>query len=81
MADIEKGKQEGNNYNGIEYKDMFRWANIQLKDQRTKKQTDKKTNVTFRLSEKHKAKLKMIAKQQNTYPTNLFEQWIDSQPI
>ncbi|MEZ4846859.1 MAG: hypothetical protein R2877_08005 [Bdellovibrionota bacterium] len=78
ISDIQKGKPEGNDYNGIAYKDMLRWANIQLKDQRTKKQEDKKTNMTLRLTEKHKTKFKNIAKRKNTTPTKLFEDWIES---
>lgn len=81
VADIQKGKQAGNNYNGIEYKDMLRWANVQLKDQRTKKQENKKTNMTLRLSEKHKLKFKTIADRQKISLTNLLEQWIDSHSI
>ena len=78
VADIKKGKQAGNNYNGIEYKDMFRWANTQLQDQRTKKQENKKNNMTIRLSEKHKLKLKAMANQQKTTLTDLLEKWIES---
>ncbi len=78
VTDIKKGKQDGDNYNGIEYKDMFRWANIQLQDQRTKKQENKKNNMTIRLSEKHKLKLKAMANQQKTTLTDLLEKWIES---
>ena len=57
---------------------MFRWANFRLKDQRTKKQTEKKLNITFRIQENHKVKLRQIAKKQNITVTALLENWIES---
>ena len=44
VENIRKGNPVGPDYKGILYKDMFRWANFRLKDQRTKKQTEKKLN-------------------------------------
>jgi hypothetical protein len=78
VENIRKGNPAGPDYKGILYKDMFRWANFRLKDQRTKKQNEKKLNITFRIRENHKAKLRQIAKKQNITITTLLENWIES---
>lgn len=78
IKNIEMGKKTGPNYKGIEYKKMYHWADMDLNDGRTEKQTEKKVNFTIRIKRQHTDKLRKIAESKNETMTSIIESWIEN---
>lgn len=65
-------------WKGIETKKMLKWANMTLKDKRTRPISQKKVNRTFSLSPQTSAKLKKLSTQNQTTETGILEKLIES---
>jgi hypothetical protein len=76
IKNIKKNKKTGPNYKHIEYKNMYRWAQKNLNDKRTRKLEDIKVNKTFRFKPDVYKKLREKSKDQNISATELLEKLI-----
>jgi hypothetical protein len=65
-------------YKGIQYKDMRRWANIKLKDRRTKPLSEKKIQQNFRLSPAALDNLNSMAISQGLNRTEVIEKLLNT---
>ena len=73
---IKKGVSEGPALAGIACKDMLRWANHPLKDNRTKPASVKRRLKAFKLSPKAIAKLSSLATKKKISETQIVEELI-----
>ncbi len=63
-------------YKGITYRSMKRWADLQLKDKRTKPLAAKKKQMNFRLQPEVVEKLRSISKVKNITITEVVEELV-----
>lgn len=76
LEDILNGVEDGPDYKGVKYSDMRRWANMRLKDGRTKPVDQKKRQTNFRLSPKVLHNLERFATNKNLSKTEALEELI-----
>ena len=76
VAAIKEGRSSGPDFGFIKYKDMFRWANLQLNDKRTKPSRMLKKLKTFKLSKEAINSLSKISKRNNESETDTIERLI-----
>ncbi len=76
MDDIMKGKETGEDYESVKYHTMKRWADLQLKDKRTKPISEKKKQANFRLSPLAMKNLTEFADRKNLSKTQALEELV-----
>lgn len=82
VKNILNNKKEGPDFEGIEYKKMKHWANVLLKDKRTKPAKDLRIPKTLRLKPDTIAKLeKIVAKGKAKDFTSAFEEAVSKYDI
>lgn len=77
---ISKGEANGEDYKGIRYEDMKRWANISLKDTRTKPINEQKKLVSFKFEQSTLDKLMNLSLAKGISKTQVLEQLIELGP-
>ncbi len=73
LENIKDGSKEGEDYKGLKYADMRKWADIPLKDKRTKPISRKKRQNNFRFRPEVLAKLEEYSKNRGLTKTEALE--------
>lgn len=76
---MKKGESSSSNFDGIAYKEMKRWADLQLVDRRTKPLSKKRQSRNYRFMPETLERLKKIAKNLGKTETTVIEELILSQ--
>ncbi len=76
VHDLREQKDVGQDFLGAPFEKLKRWANLKLKDKRTKKPTDKKVVKTFRLNPAVVDKIRQLATKEKITETAVIERVI-----